>query len=168
MSLLTLMLLIFIAPTFMVAMTQPLLLTLTLLIFSLLVSLLTSLSFFPIFGYALFLIFISGMLVLFAYISSLVPNMLHWDTHPVLFFISLNITLVSMTVLLNPPSLMFTAPTPSPFPEKTSALWGGEAQQIFQQVNLPLLWLLATILFIVLVAVVKICFIYKAPLRPFN
>nr|YP_009340662.1 NADH dehydrogenase subunit 6 [Vema ewingi]APQ42951.1 NADH dehydrogenase subunit 6 [Vema ewingi] len=168
MSLAIIISMISMAPAFMVAATQPLILTMSLLILSLMISLLTALSFFTLFAYALFLVFISGMLVLFAYVSALIPNMIHWDTHPVLFAFSVNATLMALTALLSPPSLSSITPTQSPFPEKTSALWSGGIEQIFQQINLPLLWTLAIILFIVLIAVVKICFIFKAPMRPFT
>nr|QWT70102.1 NADH dehydrogenase subunit 6 [Arctonoe vittata] len=111
------------------------------------------------FSIIIFLVYIGGMLVMFAYFSALTPN------QPLGLTIMIPLTTLAFIMIFltsyysNPLMMSFL----------TSNLTGGlnSITFMFNSQNSALLLLLASILFFILVAVVKITNISFGPLRPF-
>nr|AVN67406.1 NADH dehydrogenase subunit 6 [Elliptorhina javanica] len=144
-------------------MNHPLAMGLTLLIQTILIAMITGLmshSFW--FSYVLFLIFLGGMLVLFIYVTSLASNEMFTFSTP----------LIIMMMLMTPIALILL---------NKSIIMKSQESLAFQSVlnsltNLPLIKLynlptsiitivLASYLFLTLIAVVKITNIFMGPLR---
>ena len=113
------------------------------------------------FSFIIFLIYIGGILVIFAYFAALTPNQpLGIFSIILCSFISLILFSFIFFIYLPSPSILLNIEN---FPDtiiSTSILYSPS--------NSNILLLLATILFFVLVAVVKVANINKGALRPFN
>lgn len=148
---LTLTILLFSAPS-------PLPLGVLLLLLTLFASLLIASFTLSWFGFILFLIYVGGLLVMFAYFTALCPN------HPIIIKHTLSTTLASLlfclsalqflfpilpSLTLNPPSVQHTTP-------------------IYFSDNMPALLLLILILFLILITVVTSTRHSQGPLRPFH
>ncbi len=136
---------------------SPLSLGLWILILALLISFNTSISISSWFGLVIFLIYIGGMLVIFAYFSALSPN------EPIeaskimlsILFSTFFLMLLSLKVFsLNLSQSIFLSLFPITF---LYLFW-----------NIPILIFLAVVLFFILVAVVKIASINRGALRHFS
>ena len=136
----------------------PLVLGLIVLILALNIALSTALSSFSWFGFVIFLIYIGGILVIFAYFAALTPNSSPALTPTIVtFFITFFLLLLHF--YSDVPTLSITPLTAlSPRPSFLT---------LFSPRNLIPLLLLAFILFLALVAVVKISNHSAGPLRPF-
>ena len=118
---------------------------------ALLISFIIGASSYSWFALIVFLIYIGGMLVIFAYFAALQPNQqitLKWAP------LVAPIALIILTKIDIGAILYFTSSAP-------------KITFLFHIINIPMLTLLASILFITLVAVVKIAINLKRPLRPF-
>nr|AVN67272.1 NADH dehydrogenase subunit 6 [Aeluropoda insignis] len=147
-------------------MSHPLAMGLTLLIQTILISMITGLMYYSFwFSYILFLIFLGGMLVLFVYVTSLASNEMFALSTPMIVTMMLLIPFILL--LLNKAFIMKSQETLM-FQSTLNSL-----------VNLPLIKLynlptniitiiLASYLFLTLIAVVKITNIYVGPLRQMN
>ena len=119
---------------------------------ALLISISIGLSSYSWFSLIVFLIYIGGILVIFAYFAALQPNQqitLKWAPliTPLALIVLIIIDKGSISYFLSSaPKISF----------------------IFRVINIPILILIASILFMALVAVVKISINLKSPLRPFN
>nr|AVW86090.1 NADH dehydrogenase subunit 6 [Levensteiniella iris] len=114
----------------------------------------------PWFAMIIFLVYVGGMLVMFAYFTALTPN------QPLIFPPLLSAFLLLMTTLL----LILTFKTPlmsSPF-SLVYPLYTHPITILYTPSNCLLLLSLASILFLILVVVVKITNISSGPLRPFH
>ena len=112
------------------------------------------------FAIIIFLVYIGGMLVIFAYFTALTPN------QPIGLSIILLISSIAfLTFLFLTSSLNRIIPSLISL-KYTSII--NPITIIFNPYNSSLLFLLASILFFILVAVVKITNISSGPLRPFN
>lgn len=109
-------------------------------------------SWFPI---ILFLIYVGGLLVIFAYFVSIQPN------QQLIIIKIVTIIILTFSIFI-PTSLNYSS---SPTPESINKQTILELLSIY---NIQTLIFLALILFLALVAVVKITKIYIGPLRPFN
>lgn len=109
-------------------------------------------SWFPI---ILFLIYVGGLLVIFAYFVSIQPN------QQLIIIKIITIIILTFSIFI-PTSLNYSS---SPTPESINKQTILELLSIY---NIQTLIFLALILFLALVAVVKITKIYIGPLRPFN
>lgn len=107
------------------------------------------------FGFLIFLIYIGGILVIFAYFSALQPNQ------------HLKILPLSITFILTLAALMFIPTYPNMLPFNNSPKIR-QILYILSWQNAPIYILLAFVLFFALVAVVKITSISRGPLRPFT
>jgi len=107
------------------------------------------------FGFIIFLIYIGGMLVIFAYFSAISPNQ-HLFISQIISVTALPIILWTAFLLLQPLYYSFTPPLISPSTPTAILL------------NTAPLTLLALILFITLIAVTKISSFAAGPLRPFS
>nr|ALS46285.1 NADH dehydrogenase subunit 6 [Glycera fallax] len=132
---------------------SPLTLGMWVMMLALLTATTTSLSMFSWFGFIIFLIYIGGMLVMFAYFSAIQPNQQ--------FKMIMPLTASILTCLMLP--AYQTASTTNSFTEKN---WWVSA--MYNQMNIPSLIFLALVLFLTMVSVVKISFLNRGPLRPFS
>lgn len=131
----------------------PLTLGFWILLLSMLISILIRTTFSRWFGFIMFLIYIGGMLVMFAYFVAIQPNQ-HFRLKVPFFFLLLrfiNLPINMYPILLN----LFSH----------SRWW---IRSLFFINNIMVLIMLALVLFLALVIVVKITRIYMAALRPFR
>nr|QHT65011.1 NADH dehydrogenase subunit 6 [Arichlidon gathofi] len=132
-------------------MTAPISLGLWILLMSLFIAALIAFTHYSWFAFTIFLIYIGGMLVMFAYFAALQPNQqMTLKYTPLIIPLSF-----IMLFTLSPATMsnMLTVSTPITI--------------MFSFINVPMLILMATVLFLALVAVVKISINLKSPLRPF-
>nr|YP_009469110.1 NADH dehydrogenase subunit 6 [Charonia lampas]AOY34916.1 NADH dehydrogenase subunit 6 [Charonia lampas]AVC55724.1 NADH dehydrogenase subunit 6 [Charonia lampas] len=117
------------------------------------------------YGYILFLIYVGGLLVMFAYVAALSPNVLFGSGTPLIFF-GLIFLLLGSIMLMYPlidfPSLGYLSSYSS---FKFLKMYGTE--MVCPQM-ISILIGLAIILLVNLVVVVKICYYQHASLRPFK
>nr|YP_010400287.1 NADH dehydrogenase subunit 6 [Purpura persica]UQS75986.1 NADH dehydrogenase subunit 6 [Purpura persica] len=146
-------------------MSQPLSLGLVVMVSTLFMCLVSAMTLSSWYGYILFLIYVGGLLVMFAYVAALSPNVLFGSGAPLilsimsfpLFFVSLyNLKLIDLSVLnysseISSTQFLKTYGSEMVSPQMISILIG-----------------LAIILLINLVVVVKICYYTHASLRPFS
>ncbi len=123
------------------------------LILALLTATCTAISITSWFGFIIFLIYIGGILVIFAYFRAIQPNQQFKITLPLL---SLLLSSIIIPAYLDPSTI-------NNFPLKN---WWITA--IYAPINIPSLIFLALTLFLALISIVKISFINRAPLRPFS
>nr|ARI50076.1 NADH dehydrogenase subunit 6 [Tectus virgatus] len=114
------------------------------------------------YGYILFLIYVGGLLVMFAYVSALAPNNF-FSGAKVLFtsfitFILISGILVAITV---PASSLLAWQHATPAIKVLSSFGG----VIVSPSSISLMILMGTVLLINLLAVVKVCYYQQGPLR---
>lgn len=124
---------------------------LTTLIITILISILIS----SWFSLTLFLIYIGGLLVIFAYFVAIQPNQQ-------IKIIKIIFTLLITTILFYPLSSTYKVPQTQQHASKYRII------EILTLTNVQILLLLAIVLFLALIAVVKITNIHLGPLRPFK
>nr|QIB72577.1 NADH dehydrogenase subunit 6 [Sternaspis scutata] len=140
--------------------TSPLILGVTIWLMALFTALLTAFLHSSWFGFIIFLIYIGGMLVMFAYFSAIAPN----QQMKIHFFYLAPLFLSFFTMLMF--SLKsFNSPLLTLIP--ASLLFLPETKLFIMMWATPFL-LLTLILFFTLIAVTKIVFQARSPLRPFN
>ena len=144
---------------------QPLSLGLSIIISSLFLCTLTALTLSSWYAYILFLIYVGGLLVMFAYVAALSPNVLFRGGGPLLFFIFMSLLLVGLLYFYPFPDLGVAAPLHAVSGAKTLKSYGC---QLVSEGSAFILIGLGLILLINLVAVVKICYYQHASLRPFR
>uniref|UniRef100_UPI0030DED056 NADH dehydrogenase subunit 6 n=1 Tax=Pilargis wolfi TaxID=3023926 RepID=UPI0030DED056 len=133
----------------------PLTLGLWILMLALLMASFISLTLHSWLSFLLFIIYISGLLVMFAYFAAIQPNQ-HMEMNKMISSL-----ITAMIVLDFPMEHITLSPSYLEF-NSTSSI-----AIMFSYANIPILILLATILFLALVAVVKISQNFQGPLRPF-
>jgi len=106
------------------------------------------------FAIILFLIYISGLLVLFGYIIAISPNPKRFNKKLIIYII------LGFRICFFQNKKIFFFP-------KSNLNYENEVFFLFQKFNLPVYWLITIILLITLVIVVYICFKSQKPLRPF-
>nr|QTT61309.1 NADH dehydrogenase subunit 6 [Tritia incrassata] len=146
-------------------MMQPLSLGLVVMISTLLMCFISAITLSSWYGYILFLIYVGGLLVMFAYVAALSPNVLFGKGTPMIFF---GVTMLPISVvfyflpLVDMSSLSYL----SIFSDmKFLKIYGIE--MVAPQM-ISILIGLALILLINLIVVVKICYYQQASLRPFS
>nr|ALS46260.1 NADH dehydrogenase subunit 6 [Glycera americana] len=122
------------------------------LMLALLTAAVTALSLSSWFGFIIFLIYIGGMLVMFAYFTAIQPNQQFKIMMP---FTAMVLTAAILPVYYNP----------SIINQFTNKNWWVSA--MYEAMNIPSLIFLALALFLALISIVKISFLNRAPLRPF-
>nr|QNN93041.1 NADH dehydrogenase subunit 6 [Platynereis sp. 1 PA-2020] len=104
------------------------------------------------FGFIMFIIYVGGMLVMFAYFAALQPNQYitswSWLLTPSWF-------LGLLSMLYNNTSIFWTSFTPN-------------VTEIYSSANIAIPLLLALVLFLALIVVVKTARANEGPLRPFS
>nr|ANZ03397.1 NADH dehydrogenase subunit 6 [Georissa bangueyensis] len=149
---------IFLLPT----MKQPMSLGLTIMMITFFISILLAFIFSSWYGYLLFLIYIGGLLVMFIYVSALIPNILFYYSPYFFSLIPINIFMVILFIYKK--SLPFSEMTLTQNSNLISISKTGISLTHLSSINLFII--LSLILFLVLLAVVKICRSSQGPLRP--
>ena len=144
---------------------QPLSLGLSIIISSLFLCTLTALTLSSWYAYILFLIYVGGLLGIFAYVAALSPNVLFRGGGPLLFFVSTFILLLALLYTSPFPDLTILSSVENAATTKTLKRYGS---QLVSEGSAFILIGLGLILLINLVAVVKICYYQHASLRPFS
>nr|AIG21320.1 NADH dehydrogenase subunit 6 [Dendropoma corrodens] len=141
------------------AMTQPLSLGLVILIMTLGGAAMCGLFMSAWYGYMLFLVYVGGLLVMFAYVSALIPNVVYWMNYKYLFFLCLSF--LGLLVLYAGSFVDTGLLTPE------SAEWDSyEGIEVCTTGGLMVV--LVHVLLVTLVAVVKICSVTGGSLRVFK
>nr|WNO18578.1 NADH dehydrogenase subunit 6 [Iothia sp.] len=116
------------------------------------------------YAYALFLIYVGGLLIMFMYVATLIPNT---------FFFSFSsiptIVITALTSLAFVSGLWYKeAPTTTTNSAHLSQTWALTEYPIFLTTSGShfIMVLLAIILLINLLSIVKVCYHHKGPLRP--
>ena len=130
----------------------PLAMGLWILLLALLVSITTSSVLFSWFGFIVFLIYIGGILVIFAYFIAIQPN------H------QLRLASPSRAALITFLAIAITQPNQSIIFSFSSQPW---VTTLFNLYNIPIILILALVLFLALLIVVKVSSFFMGPLRPF-
>nr|YP_010492247.1 NADH dehydrogenase subunit 6 [Aporrectodea trapezoides]UWM94558.1 NADH dehydrogenase subunit 6 [Aporrectodea trapezoides] len=107
------------------------------------------------FAFLIFLIYIGGMLVMFAYFLALTPNQQMASSNNIIYMLISLLTFTMLTFITN-----IKIPTMSEFSQGNSSL--------YLMNTAPFLILLALILLLTMIIVVKLTLRSKGPLRPFN
>nr|AXA45320.1 NADH dehydrogenase subunit 6 [Marshallena sp. MNHN IM 2013-9821] len=146
-------------------MSQPLSLGLIIMLSTLLMCIMSAITISSWYGYILFLIYVGGLLVMFAYVAALAPNVLFGGASPLLFYVT-SCIVVGLVLysyfLVDLSSVTYTSNY-----NELKFLKIYAAEMVSPQM-ISILIGLATILLINLIVVVKICFYQHASLRPFN
>nr|YP_009162943.1 NADH dehydrogenase subunit 6 [Uroteuthis duvaucelii]AKT93695.1 NADH dehydrogenase subunit 6 [Uroteuthis duvaucelii] len=145
---------------------QPLSLGLMLMLMVSCVSGLTSLIVFSWYGYLLFLVYVGGMLVMFMYVISLIPNLIFLSNKVFIYFfliffgfMMMNFFVMKELISVEIKSLFF-------FDYNNMSMGGSSIIMLYD--NFFCYVLLAVILLFVLISVVKICYYCEGPLRVFK
>lgn len=144
---------------------QPLSLGLVVIISTLLMCFIRAITLSSWYGYILFLIYVGGLLVIFAYVAALSPNVLFGKGTPVIFFLTILLP-VSLGFYFLPLVDISSIRYLNVFRDaKFLKIYGIE--MVAPQM-ISILIGLALILLINLIVVVKICYYQQASLRPFS
>nr|YP_009503534.1 NADH dehydrogenase subunit 6 [Pectinatella magnifica]AWX65971.1 NADH dehydrogenase subunit 6 [Pectinatella magnifica] len=135
---------------------QPIPSSMVLLFLALLSTTLLGFMTIPWYGYLLFLIYVSGMLVVFGYVCAMTPN--------VVFLVTPKVPLVVTLATL---SLILPIITVSLFQGDVSS-WKLGAFSLLSGENLVIYWMIAMILLVMLVITVYVVFKKASPLRGFD
>nr|YP_009128797.1 NADH dehydrogenase subunit 6 [Loliolus uyii]YP_009170505.1 NADH dehydrogenase subunit 6 [Loliolus beka]AJR32871.1 NADH dehydrogenase subunit 6 [Loliolus uyii]ALE33709.1 NADH dehydrogenase subunit 6 [Loliolus beka] len=145
---------------------QPLSLGLMLMLMVSCVSGLTSMIIFSWYGYLLFLVYVGGMLVMFMYVISLIPNLIFLSNKVFIYFfliffgfMMMNFFVMKELISVEVKSLFF-------FDYSSMSMGGSSIIMLYD--NFFCYILLALILLFVLISVVKICYYCEGPLRVFK
>lgn len=153
---LTIYILIIITTTFTLYLAStPIILGINILIMALLLSAAFASFISSWFAFLIFLIYVGGILVIFAYFLALTPNQQIANSNNIIYRLISLLTLRILTYVTN-----IKVPTLSEFTQGNSTLY---------LINTaPFLILLALILLLTIIIVVKLTLRSKGPLRPFN
>nr|ALK03382.1 NADH dehydrogenase subunit 6 [Lepetodrilus schrolli] len=144
-------------------MLQPLSLGLCIMLLTGALCLLASLSASSWYAYILFLVFVGGLLVMFAYVAVLAPNTFFLNFKPMIWMsmiFMVSLVIMSTVFFKNPLSI---APPSSHSASLLDSSSTG-ANLVFMN-STSIMIILGTILLIALLAVVKICYYQQGPLR---
>nr|NP_062836.1 NADH dehydrogenase subunit 6 [Heterololigo bleekeri]O47478.1 RecName: Full=NADH-ubiquinone oxidoreductase chain 6; AltName: Full=NADH dehydrogenase subunit 6 [Heterololigo bleekeri]BAA24061.1 NADH dehydrogenase 6 [Heterololigo bleekeri]BAB03648.1 NADH dehydrogenase subunit 6 [Heterololigo bleekeri] len=145
---------------------QPLSLGLMLMLMVLCVSGLTSLIIFSWYGYLLFLVYVGGMLVMFMYVISLIPNLIFLSNKVFAYFFFIFFGFMMMNFFVMKELVSVEVKSMSLFDYGYMSMGGSGIIMLYD--NFFCYVLLAVILLFVLISVVKICYYCEGPLRVFK
>nr|YP_009743686.1 NADH dehydrogenase subunit 6 [Notocochlis gualtieriana]QIE12003.1 NADH dehydrogenase subunit 6 [Notocochlis gualtieriana] len=146
-------------------MAQPLSLGLSIMISTFLLCSVTAMLISSWYAYILFLIYVGGLLVMFAYVSALSPNVLFSGMSSVILFFIFSMVFMSLLYFYPFSDLSSILYNSSYTEMKQLKMYGG---QLVSPQNVSILIGLGIILLINLIVVVKICYYQQSPLRPFT
>lgn len=136
---------------------SPLFLGLWILFLALSLSILFSVITYSWLGLFIFLIYVGGLLVIFAYFVALAPNHLMEGK-----------SIITLTILTCPALFFIFAPNNFLLPNDFSSFSLTSLTALLHRFNIIIYIFLALILFLALIAVVKISAISSGPLRPYS
>nr|YP_010902182.1 NADH dehydrogenase subunit 6 [Lunella correensis]QHD20090.1 NADH dehydrogenase subunit 6 [Lunella correensis]QUV72917.1 NADH dehydrogenase subunit 6 [Lunella correensis]QYF08449.1 NADH dehydrogenase subunit 6 [Lunella correensis] len=143
-------------------MTQPLSLGLCIMIYSVTASILLGIMVASWYSYVLFLVYVGGLLVMFAYVSALAPNNFFSSLNSIFgFLVSFIMILLTLLFLHTPDSSSLIWLDQLSLSKKT--LSSGE--MLINPSEASVVIFLGVILLINLLAVVKVCYYQQGPLR---
>nr|QXJ42354.1 NADH dehydrogenase subunit 6 [Sepioloidea lineolata] len=145
---------------------QPLSLGFMLMLMVLFASVLVSMSIFSWYGYLLFLVYVGGMLVMFMYIISLIPNLIFLSSSIFLYFFSIFVMFLFMSLTFTKDMINVEMKGYESMNYSYNSLGGGSLIMMYD--NFLNYLLLALVLLFVLISVVKICYYCEGPLRIFK
>nr|YP_010454169.1 NADH dehydrogenase subunit 6 [Sepiola affinis]QXJ42198.1 NADH dehydrogenase subunit 6 [Sepiola affinis] len=145
---------------------QPLSLGFMLMNMVFIVSILVSMIIFSWYGYLLFLVYVGGMLVMFMYVISLIPNFIFLSGKVMFYFFSIFISFMVMNFFMMKEVIEVSNKSIFMFNYDNMSLGGGGIIMMYN--NFFCYLLLGFILLFVLISVVKICYYCDGPLRVFK
>nr|YP_514772.1 NADH dehydrogenase subunit 6 [Watasenia scintillans]AIL50384.1 NADH dehydrogenase subunit 6 [Watasenia scintillans]BAD52103.1 NADH dehydrogenase subunit 6 [Watasenia scintillans]BAE80020.1 NADH dehydrogenase subunit 6 [Watasenia scintillans] len=145
---------------------QPLSLGFMLMMLTFCVSALVSMVTFSWYGYLLFLVYIGGLLVMFMYVISLIPNLIFLSSKVSMYFFVIFISFVFMNFFVFKDFI--SSEMKSFYLFEYSNMSMGGSSMIMMYDNFMCYLLLAIVLLFVLISVVKICYYCEGPLRVFK
>nr|WNO18572.1 NADH dehydrogenase subunit 6 [Neolepetopsis sp.] len=147
-------------------MLQPLSLGLNIMTMILFLSILIAIHSSSWYAYTLFLVYVGGLLVMFAYVASMMPNTMFSKPKSLIPFLIPSI-LLSLTVSF---SLSPSSSSTQLSGQTLASYWSSAMTPTYliSSHSYFIMFFLALMLFIVLLAVVKICLNQQGPLRPFS
>nr|YP_514805.1 NADH dehydrogenase subunit 6 [Sepia officinalis]BAE80071.1 NADH dehydrogenase subunit 6 [Sepia officinalis] len=145
---------------------QPLSLGFMLMLNMMCVSGLVGFTVFSWYGYLLFLVYVGGLLVMFMYIISLVPNLIFLSSKVVLYFFMIFFSYFLMSYLFM--KEMISEEMKSLKLNSFSGASCASGETILMLDNFYCYVVLGIILLFVLISVVKICYYCDGPLRVFK
>nr|AXA45411.1 NADH dehydrogenase subunit 6 [Otitoma sp. MNHN IM 2013-9848] len=146
-------------------MSQPLSLGLVIMICTFWMCVISAVTLSSWYAYILFLIYVGGLLVMFAYVAALSPNILFGKGTPLLFFLGTFIFLTMMMYFYPMIDLSSKGDLNMYSMSKSLKMYGIE---MVSPHMISILIGLAVILLINLIVVVKICYYQQAALRPYQ
>nr|YP_010119557.1 NADH dehydrogenase subunit 6 [Ficus variegata Roding, 1798]QRB78540.1 NADH dehydrogenase subunit 6 [Ficus variegata Roding, 1798] len=146
-------------------MSQPLSLGLVIMFLTLLMCFVSAIMISSWYSYILFLIYVGGLLVMFAYVAALSPNVLFGSGSPLMLTIIMTI-LLTLYMYIHPMlDISYMGDLNLFNNSKLLKIYGNE---MVSPSNISILIGLAIILLINLIVVVKICYYQQTSLRPFK
>nr|UGS81036.1 NADH dehydrogenase subunit 6 [Eucleoteuthis luminosa] len=145
---------------------QPLSLGFMLMMITLCVSGLMGMITFSWYGYLLFLVYIGGLLVMFMYVISLIPNLIFLSSKVFMYFFMILLGFLLMNFFVTKELVSTDMKDMSLFDYSSMSLSGGSTIMMYD--NFLCYLLLGVILLFVLISVVKICYYCEGPLRVFK
>nr|YP_010849325.1 NADH dehydrogenase subunit 6 [Conus tessulatus]WGH10450.1 NADH dehydrogenase subunit 6 [Conus tessulatus] len=146
-------------------MSQPLSLGLVIMVLTLLMCLVSGMTISAWYGYILFLIYVGGLLVMFAYVAALSPNVLFGGLTPLLSLVVLFPMLFVFFYFYFFKDSTYLSSYSSSSSLMYLKMYGVE---LISPYMISVLIGLGTVLLINLVVVAKICYYQQASLRPFS
>nr|YP_010943704.1 NADH dehydrogenase subunit 6 [Ennucula tenuis]WLV28174.1 NADH dehydrogenase subunit 6 [Ennucula tenuis] len=116
------------------------------------------------FGYVLFLMYVGGLLVMFAYVAALTPNLIFYGLGAVKLVLLITLVFLGMVFSTYIPFIKTVNVDLSSMGE----FFEGYSGMLVVIYNISIFISLSIILFLALVAVVKICYFQDGPLRSFK
>lgn len=135
--------------------TNPLTLGLNILFIALFLTIVFATSIRNWFAFLIFLIYVRGILVIFAYFAAIAPNQVIPSASIFMAWLVSFIIIFSLLILSSSPTLL-------------PAYYSKIMSKLYLSQSIPLLLMLATILLLIIIVVVKLTSRNKGPLRPFS
>nr|QXJ42367.1 NADH dehydrogenase subunit 6 [Euprymna scolopes] len=145
---------------------QPLSLGFMLMNMVFIVSVLMSMTIFSWYGYLLFLVYVGGMLVMFMYVISLIPNFIFLSGKVFFYFFVIFLSFMVMNFFMLKDMVKVVNNNMNMFNYDNLSMGGSSIIMMYD--NFFCYLLLGFILLFVLISVVKICYYCEGPLRVFK
>nr|YP_010718866.1 NADH dehydrogenase subunit 6 [Gonatopsis borealis]WDQ44469.1 NADH dehydrogenase subunit 6 [Gonatopsis borealis] len=145
---------------------QPLSLGFMLMMMTLFVSGLIGMITFSWYGYLLFLVYIGGLLVMFMYVISLIPNLIFLSSKVFMYFFIMFFGFFMMNFFVTKELVSVEGKDLALFDYSCMSMGGGSMIMMYD--NFLCYLLLGVVLLFVLISVVKICYYCEGPLRVFK
>nr|WMC21036.1 NADH dehydrogenase subunit 6 [Egea inermis] len=145
---------------------QPLSLGFMLMLLTLFISGLLGMVIFSWYGYLLFLVYIGGLLVMFMYVISLVPNLIFISSKVFMYMFMIFLGFMTMNFFVNKEFISIDMKEFSLLDYSSMSLYGSSMIMMYD--NFMCYLLLGVVLLFLLVSVVKICYYCEGPLRVFK